>query len=189
MGTIIAGRFQEQTQADAAAAALEATGFPHDRIATFFVNPPGQHDLHGTHRDPDASAGAHRAGTGAAAGAGVAAVVGLATLPVLGPGAALAGAAIGAYVGSLAGALEGMGGPEPGDRSVAARLRTDEGLPRKSGMLVAVDAASPTAQASAIEVLRTHGAIDLESAQGKISQRRWDDFDPLSTPIVVAVAR
>jgi len=111
--TIIAGRFHEQARADQAAAALRATGFGRGQVATFFVTPAGQHDLSGTTGDPEASAGAHHAGTGAAVGAatgtGVGSVVGLATLPLLGPGAIVAGAAIGAYVGSLAGALEQMG--------------------------------------------------------------------------------
>ena len=58
---------------------------------------------------------------GAAAGTGVGAVVGLATLPVLGPVAGLAGVAVGAYVGSLAGALEQMNDPA----GVAGRRRSN----------------------------------------------------------------
>ena len=98
MNTIIAGRFDVQAQADAAVAALEQAGFATDRIAKFYVTSPGQHALHGTVHDPEASAGAHHAGTGAATGAlkgsGVGAVVGLVTTPLLGPAGPLAGAAI-----------------------------------------------------------------------------------------------
>jgi hypothetical protein len=193
MNKIIAGGFGEQARADQAKTALEATGFPRDQIATFFVNPPGQHDLSGTPRDPEASAGAHHAGTGAALGAasgtGVGIAVGLVTLPVLGPGAAVAGAAIGAYVGSLAGALEQMHPAERpvGESAYSARSR-DEAAPRHSGMLVAVSAPSSAEEASAITVLRAQGATYIEHAQGSITQGEWGDFDPLSTPALVSVA-
>jgi len=194
MNTIIAGRFDEQARAELAVTALAATGFSRDQIATFFVNAAGQHDLHGTHRDPEASAGAHHAGTGAAAGAlsgsGVGAVVGLATAPVLGPVGPLAGAAIGAYVGSLAGALKTMGDSDPPvSESPDSKAMHDEALPRKSGMLVAVGAASSSEQTSAIIVLRAQGATDMERAQCKITESRWNDFDPLSTPTLVTVAQ
>jgi hypothetical protein len=191
MNTIIAGRFDEQARAEQAVTALEATGFPHDQIATFFVNPAGRHDLHGTRRDPEASAGANHAGAlaGAAIGTGVGTVVGLATMPVLGPGAALAGAAVGAGVGSLAGALEQMGDPgRPVEKSASSEPSPDEAPPRNSGMFVAVGAASSSEQANAITVLRAQGAADMERAQGSISQSQWNDFDPLSTPAMVTVA-
>jgi len=51
MNTIIAGRFDEQARAEQAMTALEATGFQRDQIATFFVNPAGQHG------DPERPAG------------------------------------------------------------------------------------------------------------------------------------
>jgi hypothetical protein len=197
MNTIIAGRFDEQTRSEQAMTALEATGFQRDQIATFFVNPAGQHDLHGTARDPEASAGAHHAGAGALAGAaagvatggGAGAVVGLVTMPVLGPGAALFGAAVGAYVGSFAGALEQMDTSElaAGESANFERSR-DDALPRKSGMLVAVSAASSSEEASAITVLRAQGAADIERAQGTIAQSQWNDFDPLGPPALVPVA-
>jgi hypothetical protein len=193
MNTIIAGRFDEQARAEQAMTALEATGFQRKQIASFFVNPAGQHDLHGTARDPEASAGAHHAGAGASAGAatgtGVGTVVGLATIPVLGPGAALAGAAVGAYLGSLAGALKQMGDPEPpaGEFAYSERSR-EETPPRKSGMLVAVGAASSSEEERAITVLRAQGAAEIERAQGSIAQSQWSDFDPLAPPALVPVA-
>jgi len=193
MNTIIAGRFDEQARAEQAITALEATGFQRDQIATFFVNPAGQHDFHGTAQDPEASAGAHHAGAGASAGAaagtGVGTVVGLATTPVLGPGGALVGAAIGAYVGSLAGALQQMGVPEGPDGKFANSTESrDEAPSRKSGMLVATGAVSSSEEASAITVLRAQGAVDIERAQGRITQSLWDDFDPLRSPTLVPVA-
>jgi len=193
MSAIIAGRFDQQARAAEAIVVLEATGFGSEQIATFFVNPPGQHDLHGTNRDPDASAGAHHAGAGAAAGAatgsGVGAAVGLATVPVLGPAGPLVSAAIGAYVGSLAGALKQTGDSEraAGESANSERLR-DEAPPRKSGVLVAVSTASPAAEASAVSVLRARGAADIERAQGSITQSHWNDFDPLRPPTLVVAA-
>lgn len=190
MTTIIAGRFDAQARAEQTVNALEAAGFSRDRITAFFVNPAGQHNLHGTHQDPDASAGAHEADTGAVkgaiAGTGVGVAVGIASVPVLGPAAALAGAAVGAYVGSLHGALDQLhdskGSPEASAESDA---RDDESPPRKSGMLVAVGTTSASEQDVAITVLRTYGAADLERAQGNIVQGEWKDFDPLSVPVLV----
>jgi len=191
MNTIIAGRFDAQARAEAAALALEAKGFPRDQIATFFVNPPGQHDTQATRLDPESSAGAHHAGAGAASGAlggtGIGTVVGLATMPVLGPVSALAGAAIGGYVGSLVGALEKMGdGDRPTGEAAQSQPVDDEAIPRKSGMLVAVGAASASEQERAISVLREQGAADVERSQGSIAGSQWNDFDPLSTPALVS---
>jgi hypothetical protein len=193
MSIIIAGRFEEQARAEEAITALESTGFPRDRIATFFVTPAGQHDQHGTTLDPEASAGAHHAGTGAAMGAvtgtGVGVVVGLATMPVLGPGAALAGAAVGAYVGSFAGALEQMGeSARSAEYPANSGQDLDERPPRKSGMLVAVGAGSSPEESSAIAVLCAQGAADIERAQGIIAQGEWNDFDPLRPPALVTPA-
>jgi phage tail tape-measure protein len=194
MNTIIAGRFDAQAPAERAVTALEATGFPRERIATFFVNPAGQQDVHGTRQDPEASAGAHQAGAGAAAGvvsgASVGAVLGLATIPVLGPIGPLAGSAIGGYVGSLVGALDQLGEPERvGEKTPRSDANDDEVPARKSGMLVAVGAATSLEQVSAITVLRAQGATDMETAHGNIAQSRWNDFDPLSTPSWVTSER
>lgn len=76
MRTIVAGRFEEIACAERAIIALESTGFQREGIATFFVGAPGQHDRHGTVGDPEASAGAHHAGAGAARGAATAIGVG-----------------------------------------------------------------------------------------------------------------
>jgi phage tail tape-measure protein len=193
MNTIIAGRFDAQAPAERAVTALEAAGFLHSQIATFFVNRAGQHDLHGTRRDPEASAGAHQAGVGAAAGVvtgtGVGAVIGMATTPVLGPVGPLVGAAIGGYVGSLVGALDQLGEPERVAEETARSDAGDDNAPGKSGMLVAVGAATSFEQASAITVFRAQGATDMEQAQGSIDQSRWNDFDPLSTPLLVISER
>ena len=42
MSTIIAGRFEEEAKARHAPEVLESSGFPAERITTFFVTPAGQ---------------------------------------------------------------------------------------------------------------------------------------------------
>ena len=42
MTTIIAGRFEQEGQAEAAVAALRRGGFDADDVTVFLVNPPGQ---------------------------------------------------------------------------------------------------------------------------------------------------
>src|SRR5258706_13951541 len=69
MSTIIAGRFDLEENARHAFQALQELGYPRDRITSFYVTPPGQHAVHGTPADPDASAGAPHAGRGAGIGA------------------------------------------------------------------------------------------------------------------------
>jgi len=191
MSTIIAGRFDEEIKARRAPPALEAAGFPASGITMFFVTPAGQHDMHGTPADPEASAGAHHAGAGAvvgaAAGTGVGAVVGLAASPLVGPAGPIAGAAIGAYVGSLAGAVSLLDPPEresggPANPDVMTRERP----PRKSGYLVAVNVAAVDDQARAVDVLRAAGACEVERAKGRIVDGKWDDFDPIAAPKLVA---
>lgn len=194
MNFIIAGRFDQQAKAEQAMTALTATGIARGQIATFFVNPPGQHDVHGATHDPDATIGAVDAGVGASAGAvaGGAAgvVVGIATVPLLGPGAALAGAAVGAYVGSLAGALQQMGGAPPAvdavDSTSDLQMSNDlAATARRSGTFVAIGAISSSEESNAVAILREQGAVDVERTPGSIAESKWNDFDPASTPILV----
>ncbi|HWZ71550.1 MAG TPA: hypothetical protein VN326_08745 [Casimicrobiaceae bacterium] len=45
MTSIIAGRFEQQGQAESAVAALRRGGFNADDVTVFFVNPPGPHAI------------------------------------------------------------------------------------------------------------------------------------------------
>jgi hypothetical protein len=56
--TIIAGRFSIQSQVTGAVEALHREGFSADHISSFYVNPPGQHDLYRYGGDLDRSHGA-----------------------------------------------------------------------------------------------------------------------------------
>ena len=189
MSTIIAGKFQLQDEAGSAIAALEGAGFARHAIASFYVNPPGQHDLYPVGGDSDDSPGAHEAPSGAIRGAeigvAVGAVAGVVVAPFLAPAAAALGAGlgagVGAYTGSLAGALGSLGDPvehkhddnfEKADREVQPM--------RRAGMLVAVAVPAGGARSDAVRVLREQGAHDIEWAEGSISNGEWVDFDPLS---------
>jgi len=193
MSTIIAGRFAELAHANDAVAALKRAGFPNDLIAQFFVTPAGQHDAQGQDHDLDDSAGAETAGRGAAAGAGagagVGAVVGLAATPLLGPAGPIAGAAVGAYVGSLHGTLnqldEGQQAAPFPDNNTAPPV--DEPPPRKSGFLVAV--MTDGEEHSAVDALASTGACEIERAHGTIGGGKWNDFDPVAPPEIIAPTR
>jgi hypothetical protein len=177
MSTIVAGRFEQQSQAQLALAALKEAGFPADEMTSFFVNPAGQHSLYEVGGDEDTSPGSEDSVSGAVAGTTVGGAiglaVGLATLPFLGPAAVIVGAGAGAYAGSLMGALETMHKDGPGTGTA-----TDPIHPRHSGILIGVVARTPEEQAHATEVLRKLGAFEMELAQGTIANGEWDDFDP-----------
>jgi hypothetical protein len=190
MTTIITGRFQRQDQADEAMAELVLSGFSSDQATSFFVNPPGQHDLYPVGGDEDESPGTHGASAGAASGAIVGGTVGLAvgiaTLPVLGPAAAVAAIGVAAYSGSLAGALDRMGaGSGPGQEAARIQSEADDALIRKSGMLVAVCTPTSPQQATAIRILFEREAVDVERAVGTFTDGQWVDFNPLApmTPV------
>jgi len=186
MTTLITGSFRQQTEAQNAMRDLARAGFAPGQTATFFVNPPGQHDLYPIGGDEDESPGAEDAGGGSVAGTAVGGAIGvaagLATLPVLGPGAAVAAAGVGAYGGSLYGAL---GNTDDKNKSTTQNELEEyqrHNLIRKSGMLVAVAAPAPAQQDTAIRILRDHGATDIELPQGTIVAGEWTDFNPL-TPL------
>ncbi len=184
MATIITGNFQQQDEAQQALSDLAGAGFAADQTTTFFVNPPGQHDLYPVGGDRDESPGTEDAAGGSASGAAVGGAigvaVGLATLPVLGPGAAVAAAGVGAYAGSLYGAL-GNTDDKKNPETQAAREELRRGKPpRKSGMLVAVSAPASAQQDAAIRILRAHRATDIERTEGTIVAGDWTDFNPLT---------
>ena len=197
MTPIIAGRFEQESQAKTALAALRNGGFGADDVTMFFVNPPGQHATYPIGGDRDASPGAKHAQSGAlkgvAIGSAVGAGVGLAASPVLGPAAVIAGAGAGAYAGSLVGALGDMeekpAAATPDERVVApvatAEERADAAPVRCGGIIVAVRAGEFPKRVNAVNILRTEGAQDIERADGTWQAGQWTDFDPLKPPLLV----
>jgi hypothetical protein len=197
MTPIIAGRFEQKAQAEAAVAALRHGGFDADDVTVFFVNPAGQHAAYPIGGDRDASPGAKQAYSGAlkgvAVGTAVGVGVGLAASPALGPAAVVAGAGAGAYAGSLVGALGKMeekpAAAKP-DEHVIEQVATsdapiDTACVRCSGIFVAVRAVEFAKRVAAVNALRAKGAQDIERADGTWQAGQWIDFDPLKPPLLV----
>lgn len=185
MSLIVAARFQTFDEATQATQRLRLEGFSEDDIHTFYINTAGEHGrfpLGGDRAvDPDAR-GAH---LGALAGASL---LGLLFALVGGLMALWAGAATlvivvaagaGAYIGALAGALRVAGRGRPRATSPAAR---DAHPPlRQAGVMLALPV-PPEREAAARQVLRDAGGRDIERAQGRWLDGKWEDFDPLTPP-------
>lgn len=186
MSTIIAGRFQQQTAVEDAVEELVRAGFSRESIASFFVNPAGQHDAYPIGGDHAESAGAHESRKGVVKGAATGAVVGAAATAFLGPVGTMTGALVGAHVGGLVGSLHEM--KEKGETGEHGEDADNAAPLRKSGMLLAIGIGEQQEEAQAINVLRSLGAEDIERAQGTITDGDWNDFDPLSTPELIQPA-
>jgi hypothetical protein len=183
--TIVAGNFENNSQATQAVEKLVRSGVAPDRVCVFFLSPPGQHATFPIGGDRDESPGATQSDTGALKGAAVGGAIGLgagaAASVLVGPIAVLAGLGVGAYTGSLAGALNTAGKDESGN----AKDRKQETI-RHAGMLVAVNVSEQTPESLAVDVLSEYGARDIERAKGAWRDGKWDDFDPLSAPQLVS---
>lgn len=183
MSTIIAGRFDQQSQARQAIGALVAAGFASEHVSSFYLNPAGRHDTYPIGGDRDASPGsddtAQGRSAGMASGAAVGAAVGAVTTPLSGPLGAVTGAFVGAHVGAVAGSLRDTEDDGEHDPYVLPH--------RRSGMMVAV-AVEEEVQGNAVNILRSLGADDIERAEGTIADGDWEDFDPLSAATLVAPA-
>ncbi len=180
MTTIIAGSFDEQSTAEAAAVSLRAEGFPAEQISTFYVAPAGQHARYPMGGDRDKSSGAEESSKGTAAGTTTGGVIGAAigavSTPLTGPIGAITGGLVGAHVGNLIGAL-GMMKDDGGG--------TDRPLIRHAGMMVAVCTPNEHCVQRAIAVLRDQGAHAIESGDGRIVNGDWLDFDPSMPPQLI----
>lgn len=200
MAHIIAGRFQEQEQVTQVIDAMVDAGVAQDRISTFYLNPPGQHNLYSIGGDRDDSPGAHETAagvtTGAATGGVIGAAAGLTGAPFFGPVGPAIGALVGAHVGGLIGSLsnmkekgEGEAGTDEDDGAENAHRQ------RKSGLLVAVSldgvdgldapGGAGDRQQEIVRVLHLFGADDIEEADGTIIDGDWQDFDPLQAPKLI----
>ncbi len=180
MANIIAGRFDEQSDVEAAVSALRGAGFPSDHISTFYLSPAGQHARYGLGGDHDKSPGAEDSAQGTAAGTTtgglVGAAVGAITTPLTGPLGAITGGLVGAHVGNLVGALGKMKDDEDPDNAPAIR---------HAGLMVAVSTPNEQCEQRAIAVLREQGAQQLESSTGHIVRGDWEDFDPAAPPHLI----
>jgi hypothetical protein len=171
MSTIIAGHLQTQPQIQDAIGELTRAGFSTEHIASFYVNPPGQHDMHSIGGDFDKSPGAEDTTKGAVAGAAAGAAVGLAATPVIGP----LGPLVGAHVGGLVG---GLSQTTDSDESPDANRPHEH----RAGMMIAVAVDDEGLRRRAVDILRALGVVDIEVAEGTIANGDWVDFDPLMPP-------
>jgi hypothetical protein len=176
--TIIAGLFQQQSEAENAVEELLHAGFGRAQISSFYVNPLGLRDV-----PPGKSRGAKESDRGVAMGAVAGAAVGATVAPFLGPVGAVTGGLVGAHVGGLAGSMSKM--KEPGDTGDDVQDEENAAPVRHSGMLVAIGVADQQDEDRAINVLRSLGAGDIERAQGTLVDGDWSDFDPVAPPALI----
>lgn len=189
MATIIAGRVQTQQRAQDLMEQLQARGIAASDMQAFYVNPPGQHDLHPIGGDMDADTGTKESGVGQAAGVAAGAAAGLAAgavmgaaMPPLAPILAVAMAGVGAHVGGMAGALTSTRtSDEEKQETETATPDHDAVDMRRGGMTLAVRV-DPAVEQTVVDVLRADGAEDLERANGEWQDGQWVDFDPLQPP-------
>jgi hypothetical protein len=176
MDKIIAGSFDSSVKAGEAAQALLGAGFPRSNVSTYHNNAPGQHGFFPIGGDEDADPGAQGAETAALKAAVVGSVIGAGVgAAVAGPIGAVAGAGVGAYTGALGGALNKLGDE-------------DDTLPpgrRPAGIMVAAKLEGDESADKAITLMREHGAVAIEDAEGEWKDGQWSDFDPLAVPHVV----
>lgn len=173
MAVIIAGRFELQDEASEAIAALHRAGAPPQQVTSFYVNPPGQHDMFPIGGDRDESPGAEDSDKGTAVGLTAGGLIGGAAGTAAGPLGAVTGALVGAHIGSLVGSLS------------STDEKQDTPPLRQAGMLVAVSVSSEQEEEKAIDTFRGLGATCVERSEGQIVNGDWTDFNPLSAPIFV----
>lgn len=183
MTTIIAGRLQQQSEVEDAIEELARAGFAREKISSFYVNPPGQHDATPVGGDHLLSPGAKESGKGVAAGAATGAAVGAAATSFLGPVGTVTGSLVGAHVGGLIGSMSTM--KEHGETGEHGEDAENAAPVRKSGMMIAVACHDQEEERHSVNLLRSLGATDIERAQGTIENGDWNDFDPLTSPMLV----
>jgi hypothetical protein len=124
------------------------------------------------------------AGKGAAIGGTAGLLVGIAALAIPGVGpivaagplaTALTGLGIGAAAGGIIGALANIGVPEDEAGYYA------EGV-RRGGVLVTVSASEAQAERAA-QIMRQHGAVDIEKRAASWKESGWDRFDESRKPL------
>lgn len=186
MSLIIAARFETFDHAKNAAATLMQNGVASEDMHTFFVNPAGAHGRLAIGGDRAADPDAKGASFGAVGGAAGLAVIGAVLGAMIGFGLGqsflivAAGAGLGAYVGSLIGGVARMGRDKTG-KSKAEQYESEHYAGRPAGVVLAVRV-EPEQQERIANLLRDHGGIEVERAQGRWENGQWRDFDPLVTP-------
>ena len=186
MALIVAARFTTFEQSQNAARALFADGFAEDDVHIFYVNTAGAHATYPVGGDRKADPDSQGAQYGALLGGAGLGLIGAVAGGLIGsalqfaPLAVLAVAGVGAYIGSLLGALWVTGRKRPGSGTRASGT-PDHPEVRPAGVLLALHT-DPTREASACRIRRNAGGEDVERANGRWRDGRWEDFDPLRPP-------
>jgi hypothetical protein len=183
MSIIIAGHFQTQDEADAATSALAQAGFTEERVSTFYLSQPGQHDMTPIGGDNQLSPGAKETPKGVlqggATGGAIGVAIGAATIPLTGPVGPIVGGLVGAHVGSLFSFTKMK---EAGEGEEGGRAPLEQ---RKAGMLVAVAFDDAGDESRAVDAFRRLGAVQIERARGNIVDGDWADFDASLPPDII----
>jgi uncharacterized protein (TIGR02271 family) len=177
MSKTVIGLFNNMGEAQNVVKDLVASGIERDDIG-FMANEkqvtPGRTDRERESGDV-ASGALAGAGTGAAIGgvAGLALALAPLAIPGIGPivaagpiAAALTGAGIGAVTGGLIGGLTRLGVPDEDAHYYA------EGV-RRGGILVTVAADDEREADAAAEILRRHGAVDIDERATEWKKQGW----------------
>jgi stress response protein YsnF len=185
MAKTVVGLMDNMGEAQDVVRDLVSSGFDRESISLMTRTDEGaDYRREGEDRTSGTGSGAAAgAGTGAVIGGLAGLVVGLTGLAIPGIGwvaaagplaATLAGAGVGAVAGGIIGALVNMGVPEEDAHYYA------EGV-RRGGILVTVSTDDAKAERAA-DVMRRHGAVDIEKRAEHWRSKGWQRFDEKSTP-------
>jgi hypothetical protein len=182
----IVGSFDSFNEAHQVANDLRAAGFLDSDISIVANNAAGDYredSRVAVAKDSDTSATAKGAVTGAVVGGGAGLAASLAGLAIPGIGpiiaagpivATLAGAGTGAVAGGLIGGLVDLGVPETDAQYYAEAVR-------RGGALVTVR--TDEARAGEVtDILRQHGAVDIEGRVERWRETGWERFDQDAPP-------
>jgi uncharacterized protein (TIGR02271 family) len=185
MAKTVVGLMDSISEAQDVVRDLVASGFDRDAIG--IMTRKDEESGVVTEREETTSGTGSGAAKGAGAGAAVGGIAGLVVgltglaIPGIGPivaagplAATLAGAGIGAVAGGIIGALTNMGVPEEHAHYYA------EGV-RRGGVLVTVSTDDTSADRAA-EVMRRHGAVDIDKRAEHWRSTGWERFDETAPP-------
>jgi hypothetical protein len=185
MAKTVVGLMNTREEADQVVRDLVNMGFNRDSISLVArdTDKRGEGRTAGRERSESGDV-AKGAGTGAAIGGGAGLLVGLAAFAIPGVGpiiaagpiaTALAGLGVGAAAGGIIGALVNIGVPEEDAQYYA------EGV-RRGGILVTVSGDEREADRAA-EVMRRHGAVDIDERVEHWRSSGWSRFDEKADPL------
>lgn len=189
MSKAVVGLMDNRAEAEMVVRELIESGFDRDLLGIMANDEQRQTDgprrTYGDDAEADTGAGAL---TGMGAGAAIGGIGGLAigvaglAIPGIGPiiaagplAAALAGAGVGAVAGGAVGALTNLGVPEDEAGHYA------EGV-RRGGVLVTVEADDEEDAERAVDVMRAHGAVDIDERAAEWRTTGWTRFDETAEP-------